>query len=87
MKIRLENLRILGLKVFMGRGPVISAKEIDWHLKITASYCKLRNTRKMKKRQKGARMGKNEKKSKKRLNLGKPVEKQQDAFLQVCFNL
>lgn len=21
----------------MGRGPVISAKEIDWHLKITAS--------------------------------------------------
>ena len=32
-------------------------------------------------------MGKNEKKSKKRLNLGKPVEKQQDAFLQVCFNL
>ena len=29
MKIRLKNLRILELIVFMGRGPVISAKKID----------------------------------------------------------
>ena len=39
MKIRPKNFRLLGLKEFVGRGPVISAKEIDWNLKKTASYC------------------------------------------------
>ena len=29
MKIKLKNFRTLGLKEFVGRGPVISAKEID----------------------------------------------------------